>query len=77
MRLEIATMMKTTTEQAAQAVVSQQTVVLQQAAATAVYKAIQTGLGTRLRKYFAIGVIASGVISAMIVMVAIKLRWVI
>jgi hypothetical protein len=76
-RLEIATLMQTATAHAAKAVVSQQTAVLQQAAAAAVQKAIQDGLGSRLRKYFAVAVIASGVISAGIVMTAIKLRWVI
>jgi hypothetical protein len=77
LRVEIATLMQTATAHAAKAVVSQQAVVLQQAAASAVQKAIQDGLGSRLRKYFVVAVIASGMLSAIIVMTAIKLRWVI
>ena len=63
-------MLTKTTEHAATALVGQQTAVLQDAATNAVRKAIQDGLGSRLRKYFAIAVIASGIISGAIVVVA-------
>ena len=69
-RVETAAMLTKTTEHAATALVGKQTAVLQDAATNAVRKAIQDGLGSRLRKYFAIAVIASGIISGAIVVVA-------
>ena len=70
LRVETAAMLTKTTEHAATALVGKQTAVLQDAATNAVRKAIQDGLGSRLRKYFAIAVIASGIISGAIVVVA-------
>lgn len=72
LRVETAAMLKTATEHAANALVGQQTAVLQQAATGAVSKAIQDGLGSRLRKYFVMGVLVSGVLSAALVIVAFK-----
>ena len=73
LRVETAAMLTKATEHAANALVGKQTTVLQEAATKAVRKAIQDGLGSRLRKYFAIAVVASGILSAAIVIVASKL----
>ena len=73
LRVETAAMLTKTTEHAATALVGKQTAVLQDAATNAVSKAIRDGLGSRLRKYFAIAVIASGLLSAVIVIVASRL----
>ena len=73
LRVETSAMLTKTTEHAANALVGKQTVVLQEAATNAVRKAIQDGLGRRVRKYFVIAVLVSGALSAVIVIAAIKL----
>ena len=73
LRVETSAMLIKTTEHAANALVGKQTLVLQAAATNAVRKAIQDGLGRRLRKYFVIAVLLSGVLSAAIVIAAITL----
>ena len=73
LRVETAAMLTRTTEHAAAALVGKQTLVLQEAATNAVRKAIQDGLGRRLRQYFVIAVLVSGALSAVIVIAAIKL----
>ena len=72
-RVETSAMLTTTTEHAAAAVVGQQTAVLQAAATAAVQTAIAEGLGDKLRLYLICGVLASGALSACLVVLALKL----
>ena len=73
LRVETATMLTKTTEHAANALVGKQTVVLQEAATNAVRQAIADGIGRRAGLYLAIGSLGSALISATIVIVAVKI----
>ena len=73
LRVETATMLTKTTEHAANALVGKQTVVLQEAATNAVRQAIADGIGRRAGFYFAISSLGSALISAAIVIVAVKI----
>ena len=73
LRVETATMLTKTTEHAANALVGKQTVVLQEAATNAVRQAIADGIGRRAGFYLAIGSLGSALISATIVIVAVKI----
>lgn len=66
-------MLRQSSEHAANSMVGMQTAVLQEAAANAVRQAIHNGLGSRLRTYFAFAAITSGLLSAVTVMLTLKL----
>ena len=72
LRVETATMLTKTTEHAANALVGKQTVVLQEAATNAVRQAIADGIGRRAGLYWVIGSLGSALVSATIVIVAVK-----
>ena len=72
LRVETATMLTKTTEHAANALVGKQTVVLQEAATNAVRQAIADGIGRRVGLYWVIGSLGSALVSATIVIVAVK-----
>ena len=72
LRVETATMLTKTTEHAANALVGKQTVVLQEAATNAVRQAIADGIGRRAGLYWVIGSLGSALVSAAIVIVAVK-----
>ena len=72
LRVETATMLTKTTEHAANALVGKQTVVLQEAATNAVRQAIADGIGRRASLYLVIGSLGSALVSATIVIVAVK-----